>query len=252
MFKQRTMLLMVLAAVLATGAAIAANNWVLARTTINEELLNKEVRVAIATINIPYGQKIEEQHVNIITMPKSVVPKSAYNSSEDIIGKVAKSQHFPGDILRSERFADHLEGNTLAAMIGKDKRAVTVRVDDVVGVAGFLLPGNKVDVLATRRKSKSVSIETILKNIKVLAVDQTASTEKNEPVIVRAVTLELTPGQAETLVKARDEGRIQLSLRNPLDKIETVSAKKPVKKYPRKRARYITVIRGTDVDVVKR
>ena len=97
-------------------------------------------------------------------------------------------------------------------------RAVTVRVDDVIGVAGFLLPGNRVDVLAARREAISrATAETIVRDVKVLAVDQTAATEKNEPVIVRAVTLEVNPEQAEVLVKAKEEGSIQLTLRNPLD-----------------------------------
>ena len=98
-------------------------------------------------------------------------------------------------------------------------RAMTVRVDDVVGVAGFLLPGNRVDVVAARKLQGSdrAITETILFDINVLAVDQTSSQDKNEPVVVRAVTLEMTPQQAEVLVRAREEGRIQLTLRNPTD-----------------------------------
>ncbi|MEJ2694281.1 MAG: Flp pilus assembly protein CpaB, partial [Candidatus Thiodiazotropha sp.] len=99
------------------------------------------------------------------------------------------------------------------------KRALTVRVNDVIGVAGFLLPGNRVDVVATRRgsgKHKTVS-NTIVENLKVLAVDQSVSSDKNDPVIVRAVTLEVTPKQAELIVKATTDGNLQLTLRNPLD-----------------------------------
>lgn len=259
MFKRRTVVLIIVAGLLAMGAAFAANNWVLARKAISQELLDKEIPVAVATIQIPNGQKIEAQHVHLVSMPKSVVPGNAYNTTEEVVGKVARFQHYEGEILRRERLADHKDGSTLAAMIGQNMRAITVRVDDVVGVGGFLLPGNKVDVLATKRdtKSKSVKTDTILRNIKVLAVDQTASTQRNDPVIVRAVTLEMTPQQAETLVKARDEGRIQLALRNPLEKeikkikVAKAEVKNPVKKYVR-RSRYITVIRGTNVDVVKR
>lgn len=256
MFKQRTMMLIMVAALLAVGAAFAANNWVLARKTITQELLYKDTQVVVATIEIPYGQKVEEHHVKFVTMPKNIVPSNTYSTSEEVVGKVAKFQHLSGEILRKERFVDHLEGSTLAAMIGKNKRAITVRVDDVVGVAGFLLPGNRVDILATKKgKGKTVLTDTVLRNIKVLAVDQTASTEKNEPVIVRAVTLEMTPAQAEILVKARDEGHIQLALRNPLEKekleVAKAEVKKPVK-YRGPQVRYITVIRGTAVNVVKR
>ncbi|MGW8369650.1 MAG: Flp pilus assembly protein CpaB, partial [Gammaproteobacteria bacterium] len=144
-------------------------------------------------------------------------------------------------------------------------RAVTVRVDDVIGVAGFLLPNNRVDVLAARRDtSRRAVTETILRNIKVLAVDQTAATEKNEPVIVRAVTLEVKPEQAEILFKAREEGSILLTLRNPLEDepvmTEAEPEEKPVEKAapaPRRvsvaptRPSNVTIIRGTNVSETK-
>ena len=122
-------------------------------------------------------------------------------------------------MLLKERFTKSGAGSTLAALIRPDMRAMTVRVDDVVGVAGFLLPGNRVDVVAARKHAGNdrAITETILFDINVLAVDQTSSQDKNEPVVVRAVTLEMTPQQAEVLVRAREEGRIQLTLRNPTD-----------------------------------
>jgi len=91
----------------------------------------------------------------------------------------------------------------------------------VVGVAGFILPGNKIDILSTRmdRSTNKATTRTLLQNIKVLAVDQEASQEKEKPAIVRAVTLELRPDQAEIMVQAMQEGTIQLTLRNPLDSV---------------------------------
>ena len=136
-----------------------------------------------------------------------------------------------GEILMRERFSEYEDGSTLAALVCEKMRAVTVRVDDVIGVAGFLLPGNRVDVLAARLDTgRRATAETILRDVKVLAVDQTAASEKNEPVIVRAVTLEVNPAQAEVLVKAKEEGSIQLTLRNPLDDelfVEAVAAPEP-------------------------
>ena len=118
-----------------------------------------------------------------------------------------------GEVLLKERLAKTSAGSTLAALIRPDMRAVTVRVDDVVGVAGFLMPGNHVDVVAARKVDNSRPItETVLYDINVLAVDQTANQDKDQPLVVRAVTLEMTPKQAEVLVRAREEGRIQLTL----------------------------------------
>ena len=125
------------------------------------------------------------------------------------------------------RLREHLGGSTLSALITPNMRAVTVRVNDVVGVGGFLLPNNRVDVLATRRdqRDSEARTRTILENIKVLAVDQEASQDKEKPVVVRAVTLEMTPEQAEIVVTATEEGSIQLALRNPLD--DRAAAPKP-------------------------
>jgi pilus assembly protein CpaB len=141
-------------------------------------------------------------------------------------------------------------------------RAITVRVDDVIGVGGFLLPGNTVDILASRKDNQRAVTETILKNIKVLAVDQTANANENEPVIVRAVTLEMTPAQAEVVVKARTEGTIQLTLRNPeafeVVEPEPEAAPPPVRVVaaaprprPVSRDTTVTVIRGTAVEQTK-
>ncbi|MCY1370368.1 Flp pilus assembly protein CpaB [compost metagenome] len=174
-----------------------------------------------------------------------------------------------GDILRGARLAEHLGGSTLASLIESDKRAISVRVDDVVGVGGFLLPGNRVDVLATKKVGNNSEAEskTILEDLRVLAVDQTASTDKTQPVVVRAVTLEMTPKEAEVLVKAMSEGRLQLALRNPLDdqkkpEPKVAAAPKPATPAPvpvaprpivrRSTGEYgVIIIRGTEVKVAK-
>ncbi|MNC40880.1 hypothetical protein D3C75_896210 [compost metagenome] len=173
-------------------------------------------------------------------------------------------------MLRSARVAEHLGGSTLASLIAPDKRAISVRVDDVVGVGGFLLPGNRVDVLATKRSdgsSNDSESRTILQDLRVLAVDQTAGTDKTQPVVVRAVTLEMSAKEAEVLVKAQSEGKLQLALRNPLDaqkQSQAVAAVAPVqtpppvvKPQPRPVANRsngvgsVTIIRGTEVEVAK-
>jgi pilus assembly protein CpaB len=136
-----------------------------------------------------------------------------------VINKVTMNKYFPGEIITNNRLSDHLSGSTLSALISKEYRAISVRVDDVVGVAGFILPGNRVDILKTQLEtpSNTAITKTILQDIKVLAVDQEVSQDKEKPTIVRAVTLELKPEQAEIIVKAMREGTIQLTLRNPID-----------------------------------
>jgi pilus assembly protein CpaB len=151
---------------------------------------------------------------------------------------------------------DTLEGSTLAAMVDPEKRAVTVRVNDVIGVAGFLLPGNRVDVLASRKQNNRAQTEILLEDLRVLAVDQVASPDKDKPLLVRAVTLEVTPKQAGKLVNATVEGTVQLALRNPAAKTARVASPPSAPAPPRPAVASdepsVTFIRGSKVELTDR
>jgi len=256
MAKRRGLILVLLSLMMAVGAAVVANKWVNGQLVTQASAAPNTQLVVTAAISIPFGTKVEARHLKLTEIPEGVLPTGAYTDLTDVEGKVSTTSIARGEILVAERFAEHHRGSTLAALVAPNMRAVTVRVDDVIGVGGFLLPGNKVDVLAARRdRNQRATSETILTNIKVLAVDQTAATEENEPVIVRAVTLEMTPKEAEKIVKARTEGTIQLTLRNPE---EEDIVPEPPKQVVRARtpARRITdtsveIIRGTDVEKTK-
>ena len=101
----------------------------------------------------------------------------------------------------------------LSTVLKPGMRAISVPVNEVVGVAGFLLPGNYVDVLESRMEGNLAVTHTVLEDLEVLAVDQTDSHEKDQPIVVHAVTLEVSPKQADSLVTAMTEGHIQLTLR---------------------------------------
>jgi len=222
MAKRRTFVLLFTSVAFAVGAAWVANNWLLSKQQVNSKraVQTDQVQVVVASLDIPHGQKLETRHLKLTYVPETLAPADSYRSLTEVEGMVATQAILPGDVIRKGRVAEHLQGATLASLIEPNMRAFTVRVNDVVGVAGFLLPGNRVDVIATRKISNSsqrVSSKTVLRNIKVLAVDQTARSEKNDPVVVRAVTLEVSPTEAEALAKARDEGKLQLTLRNPND-----------------------------------
>ena len=259
MFKGRGLILVALSLLLAVGAAYTANRWVAAQVIGEKEF--EGTRVVSAAMPIPYGTKVEGRHLRYIEVPDDAAPVGHFSSTEDVEGSVSTVEIARGEILVANRFAKHSSGSTLAALVGENMRALTVRVNDVIGVAGFLLPGNRVDVLASRKSGNRSVTETILRNIKVLAVDQTATTEKNEPIIVRALTLEMTPKQTEILVKAQTEGSIQITLRNPLEEDavpepepvpapvrKPVVAKQPVR---RDDSTTVTIIRGTQVNSKK-
>ena len=257
MAKRRGLILIFLSLIMAVGAAVVANNWVSGQLVSQETAEPNTQLVVTAALSIPFATKVEGRHLKLTEIPEGVLPAGAFTAVEDVEGKVSTTSIGRGEILVAERFAAHTRGSTLAALVAPNMRAVTVRVDDVIGVGGFLLPGNTVDVVSARKNRDQRAItETILKNIKVLAVDQDAATEENEPVIVRAVTLEVTPKDAEKIVKARTEGSIQLTLRNPEE--EEIVPPKPVKRVVRARAprkapvdSSVEIIRGTDVKKTK-
>lgn len=259
MLKKRGLILITLSLLMAVAAAGVANNWVQGRIGSVAESGDNDSAVLAAAIDIPYGTKLEARHVKTLRLPGSAIPSGAIHDLEQVKGWIATSAVLPGELLMEGRFVEHSDGSTLAALVETKKRAITVRVDDVVGVAGFLLPGNFVDVLATRieTKTRRAITETVLRNIKVLAVDQTAKTDDSKPVVVRAVTLEMLPKQAEVIVKRKEEGTIQLTLRNPLEKMAAEEKPKPQPKKQVRRAprssgsSNVTVIRGTKVQSTK-
>ena len=240
---------------LAGGAAWMANKWIRSRAASPAAVAS--VHVLTAAMNLPLGTQIETRHVASMEVIPGQEPPGSFHDFKEVEGKVTIGNLSTGQILLAPAFAKDGEGSTLAAVVEKDKRAVTVRVDDVVGVAGFLLPGNRVDVVGTSKDEhgNTYKAETLLSNIKVLAVDQTAAANSNEPVVVRAVTLEVTPREAEILLAGKAAGSIQLALRNALDdgdarlkpepkKAEARVVTRPAKPAP---APTIMVIRGTKV-----
>jgi len=227
-----------------------ANKWLTARAAPAAPLVTTVILTS--AMNLPVGTKVESRHVATVKMIPGQEPAGTFHAFKEIDGKVTTVNIPAGQMLMASMFAKEGE-NTLAAIVSKDKRAVTVRVDDVVGVAGFLMPGNRVDVVATKRDDHSgiYSSETILSNIRVLAVDQSTAANSTDPVIVRAVTLEVTPLEGETLLKGKAAGTIQLALRNPEDQTDSRRTLAPVKAVAKVVAPVqspgITVIRGTHV-----
>jgi pilus assembly protein CpaB len=217
----RFLTMLIIALVLAGGAALIAKRWVDSfRNTSTASSEDNLVPVYVAAANIPFATRIEQTHYKLVNWPKENVPPGAFTEEDlkadpnALIGKVAQREYYAGEALLKPNIKDHLGGSTLSALIQEGMRAISVRVDDVVGVAGFILPGNKADIIATRNGKETY---TLLSNIKILAIDQIASPEQDKPAVVRALTLEVTPKQAETLVQAMHGGPLQFTLRNPMD-----------------------------------
>lgn len=217
----RILIMLVVALLLAAGAASLAYRWVLSQEAESVAMRAQTVPVVAAALPIPFAKRLEETDMKIANWPKDSVPAEHYTEIAPLVGKIVTRSMVPGELLTPDRVREHLGGSTLSALIKEGMRAVTVRVDDVAGVAGFIMPENRVDMIASRGEGATY---TLLRNLKVLAIDQEASPEKDKPTVVRALTLEVTPAQAETLVEAMRKGPLQFALRNPLDGIDMVEA----------------------------
>lgn len=255
----KTFTLFLVAVTLGVGATWLANRWLENRLMPAEIAAANTTAVVIAALEIPFGQKIEMSHLKTIAWPSDNLPESTFSDIAEVDGRIANQKIAKGELILQQRVVEEVNGSMLSAILTPGMRAITVRVNDVIGVGGFLLPGNRVDILASRKDSnRRAHTRILLEDLKVLAVDQTASTDKDKPVVVRAVTLEIDPKQAEKLVQATVEGTVQLTLRNPLDD-ESVLAKATPKPKPVKKVRRpadpgwgsVTVIRGTAVDKSK-
>lgn len=218
MQKNKLFILITVAIIMALGAVTMANKLMSNRLQIDQgEQTTAGKQVIVAVSDIAYAQVIQENDIALKALPEHWLPSDAITSPDDVVGKVSRGDIFQGELLLARKLADSHSGAILASLVEQAMRAVTVRVDDVTGVAGFLLPGNRVDVLGSRMEKSRSLTRTVLENIRVLAVDQTVEANKDEPVLVRAVTLEVSPEDSEQLFQAMQEGTIHLTLRNPSD-----------------------------------
>ena len=258
MVRRRGMSLMVLSLALALGAAWVARGWVARR--LQRSATVAQMPVVTAAVKIPFGTRVRQRFLRVIELPASAPLGAHFSAPKQLKGMVALERVLPGAILQPGQFTAHPNGSLLAALLPPDMRAISLSVNDVTDVAGFLLPGNRVDVLEARSVGGRAITHIVLQDILVLAVDQTDSHDKDSPQLVRAVTLEVTPAQADKLVTAMTEGRIQLTLRGPnainVPAVAVARAPKPVwhrsvrpvHYVVHRAARYnVTIIRGMDI-----
>lgn len=224
----RTIIFIVLSLIFGTLAVYLAQSWLKSNTSNPSS--EQSSNVVIMASLVPMGTIIERKHLQLTSLPESMIPKGSVKNFEAAEGKVVNQKVYPGEVLREERLSEKGEGSTLASLIQPKMRAVTIRVNDIVGVAGFLLPGNRVDVI-NLYKQGSYKTDVVLSNVKILAIDQRASNDENKPMLVRAVTLELSLEQAEILLVAKGRGSLQLALRNPNDNfmVDIADINKPQK-----------------------
>ncbi|SFF69696.1 pilus assembly protein CpaB [Duganella sp. CF458] len=217
MKSRRALLMLGLAMVLGLAAVLLASRWL-------RQPAASTVRIAVAAVDVGLGQRLAPEMVSLAEWPAGSVPTGAQREPAALAGRVLKASVQRGEPVTEAKLAPAGTLGGLSALIAEGKRAITVRVNDVVGVAGFALPGNFVDILVYApaqnngsNGSEAALSKIVLERILVLAVAQEVARDDTKPRVVNAVTLEVTPGQAEQLDLARSVGTLSLVLRNQVD-----------------------------------
>lgn len=185
---------------------------------------DETVRVAVAARDLDMGTVLESAHVKLVPWPSERVPPGYAARAEEVIGHGLIQPVAANEPLLRGKLARKEEGGGLPIVIPEGKRAVSVKVDEVIGVAGFVRAGTRVDVLVTlgtMGRSEEAATRLVLQNVQVLASGQQYRRDpEGDPETTTVITLLVDPEQAEKLTLASTEGQIQLALRNTLDTAE--------------------------------
>ena len=214
----RALLMIVISVVIGLGAVFLASRW------MSQQAKVASSKVVVAAVDIDLGTPLTPQMLKVADWPKGSVPTGASEDPAALDTRVVRTSLLRGEPVLESKLAPLGATGGLSAVISQGNRAMTVRVNDVVGVAGFALPGNYVDIVVNTEDesvkadnvNKSIS-KIVLEHILVLAVAQEQNRDETKPRVVNAVTLEVTPEQAEKLDLARSVGVLSLVLRNQID-----------------------------------
>jgi pilus assembly protein CpaB len=221
MARMRVFMVFVLAITAGGALAFGTYNYVQHLPTKTTSIPTRPVVVAANDLDI--GAELKREDVRIIDWPANAVPANAISDPKDVIGRGIVLPLIQNEPILPMKLASTEAGSGLPPSIPPGLRAVSVRVNEVIGVAGYVLPGTRVDVLATvspTGQSADIMSKVVLTNVQVLAAGTKIErdTDRNKPMAVSVVTLLVNPEESERLTLASTEGKIQLALRNPLDK----------------------------------
>ena len=216
-------LLVLLLGVSVAGGAVLVTHQMLAQAAKPPEgpAPAQLAQVVVARADMPFGVVIQPEMVRLQPWPQEAVPPDAFRTLEEVVGAAGSTERrrvrralAAGEVLITGKLSAFGEKVTIADVIDPTKRAVAIRVNDVTGVAGFLTPGDRVDVVLTRQIDKDFRTDTILQDITIRGVDQVADQDRDKPSVVRTVTVEVDPAEAQKLALAQQAGTLSLTLRN--------------------------------------
>lgn len=256
MKNRRTTIFFALAVLFGIAAAMLAQRMLSQAPPPAAQATIETTTVIVARLDVNKGSALASTHLDSVEWPSNLVPKGTFSGKDAVAGRVIRHSLSAGEPIFEFALLPKGAEAGLTSVIKHNLRAVSVKVDAIIGVAGFVTPGSRVDVLATLRQAgsgkHSVS-KVILQNIPVLAIDQKMDEVKNgEPELVSVVTLEVSPEQAEQLTYSAHEGRLQLALRSPADSdIAITSGVTASDLMPQRKSAPRRVAYTTNIEVVK-
>jgi len=177
------------------------------------------VTVVVAAQNIPFGQIVDASKVETMRWPAAALPKGSFTDTGNVLPKLdqqprrASAAIAQGELLLASKLSGFGEKVTIVQSLGPNRRAFTINVNASTGVAGFVTPGDRVDVLLTQGRDSSLKTVTILQNLRVIGVDQEINEKTDKPEIAGTVTLDASPEDSQKLALAQKAGTLSLTLR---------------------------------------
>lgn len=264
--QMRALVILVVALIAGLAAVFLANTMLQQQVSQTAEVAQvKTVPVVAAKVDLKMGTRLDGVMLTVVDWPEDSLPEGTFSSIDQLVGETAPivlKTIKKGEAILPYKISPHGARGGLPSKIPEDMRAITIAVNEVSGVAGFVLPGDYVDVLHTtsigRKDGKPVT-RVLLQNVQVLGVDQLSSEDETKPKVVNAVTVLVTTQEGQKLVLANKVGDLNLLLRNEydasileaktLDLNDLVPTDRPtkVKVYKRVRRPIVEIIRGLEI-----
>jgi len=233
-----TLIALAVAVIFGIIAVVLANKWLSTQIPEDKVIVQEQTvpieKVVVAGQDLDIGTKLSENNLLLIDWPRANVPKGAFSKIEDVKDRVTVTKMTAGIPIIAAELAAPGSGVGLVASIKPGMRAMAIRVNEVIGVAGFILPNTFVDIISVQGQTA----HTVLKRVEVLAIAQQTFVEEGKAKVVSTVTLELSPQQVLKLAETTHKGDLTLALLNPAeDEMEQPKPEpKPVKVATKKRS----------------
>src|SRR3954469_21458775 len=218
----RSRIFAVLAIAVLAGGGLAVGTYNMIHNTPVKVQQAPTQPVVVASNDLALGTELKADDLRVVNFPQGQAPEGAFARVNDVVGRGLITPIVKSEVVLPAKLASKEAGSGLPPVIPEGMRPVSVRVNEVIGVAGYVLPGNRVDILATASPTDQhadTTTKLILSNVQVITAGTRMEQDKKKakPMQVTVVTLLVFPDQAERLALASTEGKIQLALRNPLD-----------------------------------